>query len=54
MARPRRPTTLEESGFPERSYDVVSAFHVLEHMTDGAAFLRLLARWARPGGPHRN
>ncbi len=45
-----RPTLLEDSGLPERSYDVVSAFHVLEHMTDAAAFLRLLGRWARPGG----
>jgi 2-polyprenyl-3-methyl-5-hydroxy-6-metoxy-1,4-benzoquinol methylase len=41
---------LEESGLPERSYDVVSAFHVLEHMRDGQGFLRTIARWARPGG----
>lgn len=45
-----RPTTLEESGLPERSFDVVSAFHVLEHMVDGAEFLRTLTRWVRPGG----
>jgi SAM-dependent methyltransferase len=45
-----RTSLLEESGLPERSYDVVSAFHVLEHMNDGAGFLRLIARWARPGG----
>ena len=45
-----RPTTLEESGLPERSFDVVSAFHVLEHMVEGVAFLRTLARWVRPGG----
>jgi 2-polyprenyl-3-methyl-5-hydroxy-6-metoxy-1,4-benzoquinol methylase len=54
MARERgldvRTTTLEASGLPERSFDVVSAFHVLEHMTDGVGFLRTLARWARPGG----
>ncbi len=42
--------TLEESGLPERSHDVVSAFHVLEHLPDSRAFLRSLARWARPGG----
>jgi SAM-dependent methyltransferase len=42
--------TLEESGLPERSYDVVSAFHVLEHLPDSRAFLGSLARWARPGG----
>lgn len=41
---------LEESGLPERSVDVVSAFHVLEHMPDSRTFLAMLARWARPGG----
>jgi SAM-dependent methyltransferase len=41
---------LEEAGLPERSYDVVSAFHVLEHVPDSQAFLRSLSRWARPGG----
>lgn len=45
-----RATLLEESGLPERGYDVVSAFHVLEHMNDGAAFLQLLKRWVKPGG----
>jgi SAM-dependent methyltransferase len=45
-----RTATLEESGLPERGYDVVSAFHVLEHMPDTRGFLRTLARWARPGG----
>jgi 2-polyprenyl-3-methyl-5-hydroxy-6-metoxy-1,4-benzoquinol methylase len=41
---------LEEAGLPERSFDVVSAFHVLEHMPDSRGFLRTMARWARPGG----
>ena len=39
-----------ESGFAERSFDVVSAFHVLEHMPDSRAFLHELARFAKPGG----
>ncbi len=43
-------STLEQSGIPERSFDVVSAFHVLEHMPDSRAFLRTMSRWARPGG----
>lgn len=43
-------STLEESELPERSYDVVSAFHVLEHIPDSQAFLKTLTRWARPGG----
>jgi 2-polyprenyl-3-methyl-5-hydroxy-6-metoxy-1,4-benzoquinol methylase len=54
MARERgldvRIATLEESSLPERAYDVVSAFHVLEHLPDSRAFLRSLARRARPGG----
>lgn len=41
---------LEDSGLPERSYDVVSAFHVLEHVPDSRSFLRTLMRWVRPGG----
>lgn len=45
-----KATLLEDSGLPERSYDVVSAFHVLEHMSDGTSFLKLIARWAKPGG----
>ena len=45
-----RTAMLEDSGLPERSFDVVCAFHVLEHVPDSPAFLSLLARWARPGG----
>jgi SAM-dependent methyltransferase len=44
-----RTALLEDSGV-EPGWDLVSAFHVLEHVPDCAEFLRLLARWARPGG----
>jgi SAM-dependent methyltransferase len=43
-------TTLEESGLPESSFDVVCAMHVLEHMPSATEFLGSLARWAKPGG----
>lgn len=43
--------TLDEvAALLEHRYDVVTAFHVLEHMSDAPAFLRSLARCARPGG----
>jgi SAM-dependent methyltransferase len=45
-----RTALLQDAGFPEQSWDVVSAFHVLEHMPDGAGFLRTISRWVRPGG----
>lgn len=45
-----RNAMLEDSGLREASYRTVTAFHVLEHMADGLSFVRLLARWVRPGG----
>lgn len=41
---------LEDSGLPRSSYDVVSLFHVLEHVPDSLALLRSVKRWVRPGG----
>lgn len=45
-----RCALLQDTGLPEASFDLVTAYHVLEHMADGTGFLRLIARWARPGG----
>lgn len=45
-----RNCLLEDSGLPERSFDVVMATHVLEHQRDGLAFLEMLGRWVRPNG----
>jgi SAM-dependent methyltransferase len=41
---------LEDSGLPEGTFDVVSAVHVVEHMARATEFMRMIARWARPGG----
>lgn len=41
---------LQDAGLPERGYDVVSAFHVIEHLPDSRGFISTMARWARPGG----
>jgi 2-polyprenyl-3-methyl-5-hydroxy-6-metoxy-1,4-benzoquinol methylase len=45
-----RAGLLADSDLPERSYDAVSALHVLEHVPDALGFLRELAGRARPGG----
>jgi 2-polyprenyl-3-methyl-5-hydroxy-6-metoxy-1,4-benzoquinol methylase len=45
-----RCATLEDSGFPERSFDVVVATHVLEHQPDAIEFLTSIGRWVKPGG----
>ena len=45
-----RTGLLEDSGLPERGYDVVSAVHVVEHMARATEFVRMISRYARPDG----
>jgi 3-hydroxymyristoyl/3-hydroxydecanoyl-(acyl carrier protein) dehydratase/SAM-dependent methyltransferase len=41
---------LAEQSFPEKSFDVVGLFEVLEHVAEDEALLREIARVTRPGG----
>ena len=45
-----RTGLLSEAGFDRDAFDVVSAMHVLEHLTDSIGFLHELTAHARPGG----
>jgi SAM-dependent methyltransferase len=45
-----RTAILQDAGLSMGTWDVVTAFHVLEHMPDGAGFLRTISRWVKPGG----
>jgi 2-polyprenyl-3-methyl-5-hydroxy-6-metoxy-1,4-benzoquinol methylase len=42
--------TLSDYGAAEPRFDVVSALHVLEHISSAHEFLTALAAWVRPGG----
>ncbi|MEN8206886.1 MAG: class I SAM-dependent methyltransferase [Pseudomonadota bacterium] len=41
---------LHSAGFPDASFDMVSARHVIEHIPDPNAFISEIARILRPGG----
>ena len=42
--------TLDEAGFPDASFGIVTLFHVLEHVIDPRAVLREVGRVLRPHG----
>lgn len=45
-----RESSLDEARFPDASFDVVTAFYVLEHVTDPAGFLHEIRRVLSPRG----
>jgi SAM-dependent methyltransferase len=45
-----RQASIEDAGVADESLDVVTLWHVLEHLEDPAAAIRSLSAWLRPGG----
>ena len=45
-----RPGTLDDVSFADAEFDLVTIFHVLEHLCDPRDGLARLSRWLRPGG----
>lgn len=45
-----RTATLEQAGYPEEHFDIVTAIHVLEHIHSPISFMEEMWRVLRPGG----
>jgi 2-polyprenyl-3-methyl-5-hydroxy-6-metoxy-1,4-benzoquinol methylase len=45
-----RPGTLDDNEFGSAEFDLITIFHVLEHVPDPGAALQRLAAWLKPGG----
>lgn len=45
-----RPGTLDDASFPAAQFDLITIFHVLEHLPEPRAALTRLAGWLKPGG----
>lgn len=50
LGLPVRRAGIEEADLPAGTVDVVTLWHVLEHVDDPARALEQIARWLRPGG----
>ncbi len=45
-----RQGVIEEADFPAGHFDVITMFHVLEHLEDPAKALKRISSWLKPGG----
>jgi 2-polyprenyl-3-methyl-5-hydroxy-6-metoxy-1,4-benzoquinol methylase len=45
-----RPGFAQDHDFPEASFDVVTLWHVVEHLESPYANIQLAAKWLKPGG----
>ncbi|MBI5675575.1 MAG: class I SAM-dependent methyltransferase [Nitrospirae bacterium] len=41
---------IEDTDFPEASFNIITMFHVLEHFQDPGMALGKISRWLKPGG----
>ncbi|MGI8429544.1 MAG: class I SAM-dependent methyltransferase [Solirubrobacteraceae bacterium] len=50
IAAPVQRVSIEQAEVPDASLDVVTLWHVLEHLADPGAALAAISAWLRPGG----